>query len=79
MIQLGYGFLPDGFAFDVEGGIWMTSLVSNRVIRLRPDGGMETVVEEYNDEFVDVVEAAFAGGTMAAGHLGRIPGPSCST
>ncbi len=74
VLELGYGFLPDGFAFDVEGGVWVTSLVSNRVVRLRPDGGLETVVEETNEAFVDAVEAAFAAGTMAAGHLGPIPG-----
>jgi sugar lactone lactonase YvrE len=74
VLQLGYGFLPDGLAFDVEGGVWVTSLVSNRVVRLRADGVVETIVEECNDDFVDVVEAAIASGTMAAGHLGRIPG-----
>ncbi len=73
VIQLGRGFFPDGFAFDVEGGIWVTSVVSNRVVRVRPDGGADTVIEECDDDFVEAAEAAFAGGAMGAEHLGRIP------
>jgi len=74
VVQFEYGFFPDGFAFDVEGGIWVTSLVSNRVVRLRADGEIETIVAEVNDAFVDAVETAFAAGIMASEHLGRIPG-----
>ncbi len=73
VMQFGYGFFPDGFAFDVEGGIWVTSLVSNRVDRIRPGGGLETIVADTDDGFVAAVETAFAAGTMTAEHLGRIP------
>jgi len=74
VVQFECGFFPDGFAFDVEGGIWVTSLISNRVVRVRTDGGIETIVAETNDAFVDAVETAFAAGIMASDHLGRIPG-----
>lgn len=74
VFQFEYGFFPDGFAFDVEGGLWVTRLVSNRVVRVRADGEIETIVAEVNDAFVDAVEAAFAAGMMASEHLGRIPG-----
>jgi len=50
------------FAFDVQGGIWVTSLVSNRVVRVRADREIETV------------ETAFAAGIMAREHIRRIPG-----
>jgi len=73
VIQFDYGFFPDGFAFDVEGGIWVTSLVSNRVVRVRAGGEIETIVAEVDDEFVDAVETAFAAGIMAREHLGPIP------
>ena len=66
------GFFPDGFAFDEEGGLWVTSLVSNRLLRFHDDR-MEIVLEDVNTDFVDRVEQAFASRTMAAEHLGRIP------
>ncbi|MGB0866967.1 MAG: SMP-30/gluconolactonase/LRE family protein, partial [Granulosicoccaceae bacterium] len=36
--EFGLGIFPDGMTFDSEGGIWITSIVSNRVIRVAPDG-----------------------------------------
>jgi len=68
----GDGFFPDGFAFDDEGGLWVTSLVSNRLVRFHDDR-LETILEEVNADFVDRVEQAFASRTMTAEHLGRIP------
>ena len=32
------GIFPDGFEFDAEGGIWIASVVSNRLLRIAPDG-----------------------------------------
>jgi sugar lactone lactonase YvrE len=74
VVTLGDGWFPDGFAFDAEGGIWLTSLVSNRVGRVAPGGDVEVVLEEVNAAFVEAVEQAFARGTMQASHLGPIPG-----
>ena len=74
VVQFEYGFFPDGFAFDMEGGIWVTSLISNKVVRVRTDGSIETILAEVNDAFVDAVETAFASGIMASEHLGPIPG-----
>ena len=68
----GEGFFPDGFAFDEEGGLWVTSLVSNRLVRFHDDR-LETVLEDVNADFVERVEQAFASRTMTAEHLGRIP------
>ena len=67
------GFFPDGFAFDEEGGVWVTSLVSNRLVRFHQDR-LTTILEDANDDFVEWVERAYAARTMSAEHLGRIPG-----
>ena len=69
----GDGFFPDGFAFDEDGGLWVTSLVSNRLVRFHDDR-VETVLEDANTDFIDRVERAFVSRSMAAEHLGRIPG-----
>jgi len=73
VLTFGHGWFPDGFAFDVDGGIWITSLVSNRVARFHDDR-LDIVIEDLNAGFVDDVEQAFSAGTMDAPHLGRIPG-----
>ena len=69
----GEGFFPDGFAFDEDGGLWVTSLVSNRLLRVHHDH-VETILEDVNADFVERVEHAFASRLMAAEHLGQIPG-----
>lgn len=68
----GDGFFPDGFAFDEDGGLWVTSLVSNRLVRFHHDR-IETILEDVNPDFVERVEQAFASRSMTAEHLGRIP------
>jgi sugar lactone lactonase YvrE len=73
VITLGAGCFPDGFAFDEQGGLWITSIVSNRVLWLHGDR-LDTVVEEAHGPFVEEADAAFTGGRMHAEHLGPIPG-----
>lgn len=73
VLSLGTEFFPDGFAFDAAGGLWVTSLVSNRLLRFHGDQ-LHTVLEDVNREFVRAAETAFTSGVMAADHLGTIPG-----
>jgi sugar lactone lactonase YvrE len=73
VLSIDTGFFPDGLALDEAGGLWVTSLVTNRLLRLHDDR-VQTVLEDVNHEFVRRVDQAFAGGSMAAEHLGRIPG-----
>jgi len=72
VISMERGFFPDGIAFDEEGGLWVTSLVSNRLLRFHHER-VETVLEDVNESFVEDAEHAFASRSMAAEHLGRIP------
>ena len=64
---------PDGFEFDAAGRIWITCIVSNRLLRLHGDD-LAVMIEESNDAHVDRVERAFATNSMEASHLGPIPG-----
>jgi sugar lactone lactonase YvrE len=73
VVTFGHGTWPDGFVFDQEGAIWVTSLISNRLIRF--DGKvLDTVIEELNVEHANAVEVAFNTGEMRSEHLGPIPG-----
>jgi sugar lactone lactonase YvrE len=73
VLALDCGFFPDGLTFDQAGGLWTTSLVSNRLLRLHDDE-LQTVLEDVNPEFVQAAEQAFVSDAMAAEHLGPIPG-----
>jgi sugar lactone lactonase YvrE len=67
--EYGPASFPDGFAFDVEGGIWTVTVVSNRVIRVKPNGTQEIVFEDCDQEAVAAAEAAFQNGTYSRAHL----------
>lgn len=67
--EFGGGTFPDGMTFDAEGGIWITSIVSNRVIRIAPDGTQHVVIEDNDPDHVAWVEAAFQSGAMGRSHL----------
>ena len=70
----GTGTYPDGLSFDAEGGIWITSIVSNRVIRVLPDGSQVLMLEDCDPEHVDWVEHAFQSGAMGRPHLDKSSG-----
>ena len=64
--EFGPGTFPDGFEFDAEGGIWIASVVSNRLLRIAPDGSQALVLEDGEPETVAAVEAKYqAGSTLA--------------
>ncbi|WP_430474371.1 SMP-30/gluconolactonase/LRE family protein [Thalassospira lucentensis] len=69
--EFGAGTFPDGMTFDTEGGIWITSIVSNRVIRVTEDGTQEILIEDVDQEHLDNVEDAFGRAAMGRPHLDR--------
>jgi hypothetical protein len=58
--EFGEGTFPDGFEFDVEGGIWIASVVSNRLLRLAPDGRQSVILEDADPEAVARAERHYA-------------------
>ena len=70
----GDGMFPDGLAFDAEGGLWVVSIVSNRVVRLNPDGTRTLIVDEADATHVAWVEQAYRDGAVGRPHLDRIGG-----
>lgn len=63
------GTFPDGVVFDSEGAAWITSIVSNRVIKVSPNGAMKTVLEDADPQHLKEVEAAFQSCIMGRPHL----------
>ena len=67
--EFGTGTFPDGMTFDTDGGIWITSIVSNRLIRISPDGTEEVMIEDCDPAHLHWVEDAFQAGRMGRPHL----------
>jgi sugar lactone lactonase YvrE len=65
----GHGTFPDGLTFDAEGGVWITSIVSNRVIRVGPDGSQQLMLEDCDPAHLERCERAFSAGEMGRPHL----------
>ena len=76
LARFGAGTFPDGLALDVEGGLWIVSIVSNRVLRMDADGRIETIVEDGDAAHVAEVEAAYLAHRMGRPHLDRAAGRS---
>jgi len=74
--EFGPGTFPDGLAFDEAGHAWVVSIVSNRLIRVAPDGTPTTWLEETDAEHLAWVEQAFDAGTMGRPHLDGAPSRS---
>jgi sugar lactone lactonase YvrE len=68
----GPGTFPDGLAFDEEGCAWVVSIVSNRLIRVAPDGTQTLWLQDAQAEHLAWVEAAFDSATMDRPHLDGI-------
>ncbi len=68
----GESCFPDGLAMDSEGALWVTSIVSNRVIRVVPGGAQEIMLEDNDPAHLDWVEQAFQAGEMGRPHLDTI-------
>ena len=74
--EFGPGTFPDGLAFDEAGFAWVVSIVSNRLIRVAPDGAQTVWLEDADAEHLAWVEAAFEAGTMGRPHLDGAPSRS---
>jgi hypothetical protein len=51
-------------ALDVAGGVWITSIISNRVIRVDRDGSQQLILEDCDPGYVAHFEALFAQGRV---------------
>ena len=54
--------VPDGLAFDADGGLWIGCYQPNRIYRLAAGGDLEVVVDDWTGEYVMTpTNLAFAG------------------
>jgi gluconolactonase len=76
------GTVPDGLAFDVAGGLYISCYRPDRIYRLDPDGALEVVAEDFQGTTVAAqTNIAFGGpelrslfiASLARWHVGRLP------
>jgi len=72
--EFGPGTFPDGLAMDIEEHLWVTSPVSNRLIRVAPDGTQSLIIEDSDAGHLAQVEAAFEAGTLGREAFDRVEG-----
>ncbi len=57
--KLGKGAWPDGIAFDTAGNLWGTTVYSDKLFVLTPEGDMLTLLDEGDPAKVDALEHQF--------------------
>jgi sugar lactone lactonase YvrE len=67
--EFGEGTYPDGMAFDVQGNVWIVSIVSNRVICVAPSGEQQIWLEDVDADHLAWVEQAYQSHSMSRPHL----------
>ncbi|SDP61719.1 Sugar lactone lactonase YvrE [Rhodoferax sp. OV413] len=58
------GGIPDGFAFDAFGNLWITLIMAERLVALTPEGDLLTLLDDGNPEAIDNFDQHFYGGSM---------------
>lgn len=63
------GTYPDGLTLEESGNLIVTSIVSNRVIKVSPDGKQELILEDADSAFVEAAESAYRDDCLSSKHL----------
>jgi sugar lactone lactonase YvrE len=58
------GGIPDGFAFDAYGNLWITLIMSERLVALTPEGDLLTLLDDGDPAKVAAFDRHFHSGTM---------------
>ena len=69
VVEYLHGVIPDGFEFDAEGGLWCASVMSNRLVRVNPDGSQSVLLEDCDPSAVDEAMQHWCNATFTREHL----------
>jgi gluconolactonase len=58
------GGIPDGFAFDSAGNLWITLIMAERLVALTPQGELLTLLDDGNAAAIEGFDRHFWAGTM---------------
>ncbi|RLA02689.1 MAG: SMP-30/gluconolactonase/LRE family protein [Gammaproteobacteria bacterium] len=63
--NLGEGGYIDGFTFDADGNVWVTTIIRNGIGLITPDGDYHVVFEDVNQVALDAAIKAMENGVMS--------------
>ena len=63
------GGIPDGFAFDAYGNLWITLVMSDRLIALTPEGEVLTLLDDGDPQRVAEFVRHFHARTLTTEHM----------
>ena len=58
------GGIPDGFAFDAFGNLWITLIMAEKLVALTPEGELLTLLDDGNHAAIPEFDRHFYAGTM---------------
>lgn len=68
--------MADGCAFDAEGNLWVTLVLANKIVAIRPDGTTTTVIEDPDGALLrSPTSIAWGGPDMRDIYIGSITAP----
>ncbi len=77
LAQYNTGTYPDGVAVDANGDFWITSIISNRIIKLSASGQQTLLFEDADDALLTSVNTQFENGALDSHHLKKAHNTQC--
>lgn len=65
---------PDGFAFDSYGNLWVTLIMSDKLIALTPEGDVLDLLDDGNEEATKALNEHYAARTLTPEIMSRASG-----
>ena len=62
--QFDENTIPDGLTLDAEGGLWITGVAANRIIRVMPNGTWHVVAEDFEESHMEKIRSAVKDGSL---------------
>ena len=71
LAEYGPAEYPDGLTLDIEGHLWISCVVSNRILRVSPRGEIATIFDFGDEERIAEAESALANQTLSRDFIYR--------
>lgn len=68
------GGFPDGFAIDAHGNLWVTLILTERLIAITPEGEVWTLLDDGKPEALAIYERHYQAGTTTPALMGACQG-----